>query len=169
MRYRFLRQLKEENGYARCEIDDPVPPGTGWEWRGPVRGTVELEKTGTTYCARGRLEATVVLPCSRCASPHAVPLTVDVVESVALTQIDDPQSFQEAEETEPPIPILNGEVVDLSELVRQMLVLAVPPRSLCRPDCRGICPYCGTDLNEAACGCASEYIDPRLQALRELL
>lgn len=167
MRYRVLRQLKEEDGYARCEIDAPVPPGTGWEWRGPVRGTVELEKTGAAYCARGRLEATVLLTCSRCAAPHAVPLTVDLVESVALTQIDEPESYQAEEE--PPIPILNGEVVDLSELVRQMLVLAVPARSLCRPDCRGICPYCGTDLNQAACSCAVEQVDPRLEVLRKLL
>jgi uncharacterized protein len=168
MRYRLLRQLKGPEGYARCEIDDPVPPGTGWEWRGPVRGTVELERMGAAYCARGRLEATVVLACSRCAAPHALPLTVDLTETVSLAQIDEPQSYQAAE-VEPPIPILNGEIVDLSELVRQMLVLAVPARSLCRPDCRGICPYCGTDLNEATCGCTGQSVDPRLEALRKLL
>jgi uncharacterized protein len=50
-----------------------------------------------------------------------------------------------------------------------MLVLGVPARSLCRPDCRGLCPSCGQDLNQTACDCSAQEIDPRLEALRDLL
>ena len=53
--------------------------------------------------------------------------------------------------------------------MRQLLVLNAPQRSLCRPDCRGICPQCGTNLNTGSCDCDKEDIDPRLAPLRNLL
>lgn len=168
MQYRLLGQLKGPGGYVQCDINAPVPAGTGMEWRGPVRGTIELERSGEVCTARGQLAATVVIPCSRCALPHAVPLLAQVEERVVLEQIDEPASFWE-EEAEEPIPILSGEALDLSELVRQALILAVPPRSLCRPDCRGLCPECGADRNREECSCAVRRTDPRLEALRKLL
>ena len=168
MQHRLLGQLKGPRGYAYCEIDAPVPAGTGQEWAGPVRGALEVEKSGEVYTARGGLAATVVVPCSRCTLPHQVPLQVEVDETVALEQIDEPASFQEAE-AEEPIPIVSGDSIDLSELVRQMLILAVPPCSLCRPECRGLCPHCGADRNQRECSCAEQQVDPRLEALRKLL
>lgn len=145
-----------------------MPAGTGVEWSGPVRGVLELEKGGEVCTAHGWLEATVSLPCSRCLLPHQVPLHEKVDETVVLEQIDEPASFQEGE-AEEPIPILSGDAIDLSELVRQRLILAVPPRSLCRPECRGLCPHCGTDLNRRQCACGEQQVDPRLEALRKLL
>jgi uncharacterized protein len=64
---------------------------------------------------------------------------------------------------------MDGDIVDLSELVRQLLVLHTPTRSLCRPDCRGICPHCGTNLNVDQCRCETEQVDPRMEPLRQLL
>ena len=46
--------------------------------------------------------------------------------------------------------------------------LALPVKPLCRPDCRGLCPECGKNLNEGACGCSRDSGDPRLAALRQL-
>ena len=169
MRYKLLGQLRGAAGGASCPLDAPVPAGTGLEWAGPVRGLVEIVKSGDEYLARGRLQATVVLPCSRCTAVHEVPLDVELEERVALEQIDEPQAYQEAGADAGPIPVLNGELVDLSELVRQWLVLHTPARSLCRPDCRGLCPQCGAELNQGPCGCPSAEGDPRLAALREWL
>ena len=172
MQHRLLGQLNGPRGSASCEINAPAPAGTGQEWAGPVRGALEVEKSGQVYTGHGWLDATVVVPCSRCTLPHQVPLHVEVDETVALEQIDDPASFLAEEEDMascPPIPILSGDCLDLSELVRQMLILAVPPRSLCRPDCQGLCPHCGADRNRQSCSCADEHLDPRLEALRKLL
>ena len=168
MHHRLLGQLRGPRGYAYCEINAPMPAGTGQEWAGLVRGAIELEKSGEVYTAHGWLEATVVVPCSRCLLPHPVPLHVEVDETVVLEQIDEPASFQEGEADEP-IPILSGDSIDLSEVVRQMLILAVPPRTLCRPECRGLCPHCGIDHNQGECSCAERQVDPRLEALRKLL
>ena len=168
MKYRILGQLTGPQGRAECPVEAPVPPGTGLEWSGLVRGEIRLEKAGEEYLARGYLQATVLLPCSRCTVTHPVPLRLELEESVALRQIDEPQAYEETDEAAP-LPILVGEAVDLSELVRQILVLNVPARSVCRPDCHGICPQCGQDLNQGQCDCAIKEVDPRLAALRELL
>ncbi len=168
MQYRLLGQLKGPRGYAFCEINAPVPAGTGQEWAGPARGIIELEKSEEVYTAHGWLESTVVMPCSRCLLPHQVPLHVEVDERVVLEQIDEPASFREGEADEP-IPILNSDALDLSELVRQVVILAVPTRSLCQPECRGLCPHCGVDLNRRTCACAEQQVDPRLEVLRKLL
>ena len=59
--------------------------------------------------------------------------------------------------------------LDVDELVTAELLLSLPAKTLCTPDCRGLCPYCGRNLNEGLCGCRADKTDPRLAALKELL
>ena len=61
-----------------------------------------------------------------------------------------------------------GDVVDISSIVREELLLALPEYSVCRPDCRGLCPRCGIDLNQSTCECGSAEPDPRWEKLRKL-
>ncbi len=58
--------------------------------------------------------------------------------------------------------------LDLDELVLEDIYLALPARFLCKEDCKGLCPYCGHDLNEGECGC-KKPVDPRMAALQQLL
>ena len=58
------------------------------------------------------------------------------------------------------------EVLDLDDLVREEVLLAMPYKPLCKSDCRGLCPHCGVDLNTETCQCAPPP-DPRLAALRQ--
>jgi DUF177 domain-containing protein len=62
----------------------------------------------------------------------------------------------------------DGEEVDLTPLIREQTLLALPTRPLCREDCRGLCPRCGANLNQGDCGCPTEAGDPRLSVLRSL-
>ena len=57
---------------------------------------------------------------------------------------------------------------DLSDIVRQAIILAVGMKPLCSEDCRGLCPDCGVNLNKQSCRCASEKIDPRWEGLKKL-
>jgi uncharacterized protein len=61
------------------------------------------------------------------------------------------------------VPVLN-----LAALLWEEFSLALPVKPLCRPDCKGLCPECGKNLNEGACGCSPDTGDPRLAALRQL-
>lgn len=59
--------------------------------------------------------------------------------------------------------------LDLDELATSDILLELPIKTLCKEDCKGLCPKCGTNLNERDCGCDTRQIDPRLEALRKLL
>ena len=59
--------------------------------------------------------------------------------------------------------------IDLAPLVRDTVLAALPIRNLCRPDCKGLCPKCGADLNQGDCGCDREAVDLRLEVLKNLL
>ncbi len=61
------------------------------------------------------------------------------------------------------------ERLDLDELVREDILLDLPSKYLCSPDCKGLCPKCGKNLNEGPCGCENDEIDPRLEILKSLL
>ncbi|MGB9607100.1 MAG: YceD family protein [bacterium] len=63
--------------------------------------------------------------------------------------------------------VFEGYVLDLSELLRQNIIIALPVAPLCSPDCKGLCPKCGKDLNEGECDCEKKKIDPRWQKLSE--
>jgi len=159
-------QLTQPDGEVSCHIDSPAPPGTGVEFAEPVTGEITLHNTGDELTAYGRLRAVAVLPCSRCLREHEAVVAIDFCEVCSLTQIDSPASYVPESG---PIPILDGGMVDLSELVRQLLVLNIPGRSLCSPDCRGLCPQCGADLNVTTCQCQQQVTDPRLAPLARLL
>jgi len=58
--------------------------------------------------------------------------------------------------------------IDLGELMREQFYLALPMKPLCRDDCRGLCPQCGTNLNAGTCDCSPVWEDPRLAALKAI-
>ncbi|HZK24938.1 MAG TPA: DUF177 domain-containing protein [Oscillospiraceae bacterium] len=97
---------------------------------------------------RGSLRTRVILTCSRC-----------------LKQV--PISFQEEFEDE--IPVSEEKEINLSELVRELFITTLPFKPLCQAACQGICPTCGTDLNEKQCSCPVDNMDPRLSVLKKLL
>jgi uncharacterized protein len=84
--------------------------------------------------------------------------TVDVRTGASLARPDDPEAFL----------ITAQQQLDLEEAVRQAWALALPMQPLCRPDCKGLCARCGTDLNEGACTCSPEE-DDRWSLLKKLL
>jgi uncharacterized protein len=61
-----------------------------------------------------------------------------------------------------------GNELDLTHAIREHLVLAVPEFAICREACKGLCPSCGTNLNETTCSCEPEHVDHRWAALLEL-
>jgi len=122
---------------------------------------VELDisrTTGAGYALRLRFEATVAGPCMRCLA-DATP-TFEVL----AREVSQPGEGEELES-----PYVHDGVVDLGAWARDALALAVPSKVLCRPDCAGLCPICGTDLNEAGPDHDHEREpDPRWAKLSEL-
>lgn len=134
----------------------------------PVRGQVEVDRTAQTLRLRGQLTTTAPLVCGRCLTQFRQDLAIAVEEEFLVGGTAAPRDG--ALRTEDfVVPLGPDLVLDITEAVRQHLLLAVPMVPVCRPDCRGLCPRCGKNLNEKDCECEPvETIDPRLAALRNL-
>ncbi len=71
-------------------------------------------------------------------------------------------------DAEAEIGYYQGDGILLEDVLREQVLLALPLKVTCRDDCKGLCPHCGTNLNEAQCSCAVVVEDPRWTALREI-
>ncbi|QZY57104.1 YceD family protein [Crassaminicella profunda] len=65
--------------------------------------------------------------------------------------------------------VLKNDEIELSEMMENTLILALPMKIVCHEDCKGLCPVCGKNLNEELCDCQKDEIDPRLAKLKDLL
>src|SRR5579864_4174880 len=147
---------------------------------GPVgwRGDVVYVDPG--YLLRGKLSYDQTLACIRCLKPHAVNTTADVELLVVVEahhkKTQKPQrpgaAEDESELAEGDLDtlVVTEEILDTRPIVLEQLQLNIPMKPLCRPDCRGLCPRCGADLNERGgeCSCAEPQTDPRWAALAAL-
>jgi uncharacterized protein len=128
-----------------------------------VDATLDVSRmTGDGYALRLRFAATIAGPCMRCLS-DAIPET-----EVDFREVHD-EGKGTIEDSELTSPYVSDQVLDLSGWARDALALAMPSQVLCRPDCAGLCPVCGEDLNAAGPDHTHEAPpDPRWDALREL-
>lgn len=128
---------------------------------GEIQLTVEKIKDG--FYLSGRLRIDVIMECSRCLA--SVRHTIDEPVNHALTRVplgeepDSEWSLFPGDDTE----------FNLAPLVRELILVSLPRKPLCRIDCRGLCPHCGFDLNTGTCECGKKITDPRWASLADLI
>ena len=122
-----------------------------------VRGQLLLTRTTRGALARGQFSTKLEVECVRCLESFQLALIVPMEEMFTFSAASDPTY------------LIDEGWLDLRQPLREQILLALPMHSLCRPDCRGLCPNCGQNLNEGQCTCSTEDIDPRLADLRKLL
>ena len=134
----------------------------------PLAGEVRLSHTGRSILARASLSTAIEVSCSRCLKGIVAPISVEIEEE-ALPSIDIDTGRPVDGDAEPDALRLDEHhELDLDQPIREALSLAEPIALLCRPDCRGLCPACGVDLNTVTDhGHSDEALDPRLAALAE--
>ncbi|NLC59210.1 MAG: DUF177 domain-containing protein [Armatimonadetes bacterium] len=154
---------------ATVPITMPCPAEADFTCQGPVSGTLTLTNTGRHLLVRGDLAATVQVECSRCLKEVLVPVSARIEEEFPLPTFDARGVPHWEIEGEPVSTILEGYHLDVGELARQHLSLAVPTAPVCDAACQGICPGCGKNLNEGPCTCPPPEIDERLAGLKALL
>ena len=123
-------------------------------------GNALFERTQRGLIMTARFSGRVINQCARCLDDITQPLAADFTELFAFHAKD-------MDESELMVP--ESGVIDLTPLVREYLLLDFPITPLCKPDCAGLCPVCGTNWNHAKCDCKTETIDPRLSKLKDLL
>ena len=129
----------------------------------PIQADLELESVVEGILVTGPVEGRVTCECARCLREFDTELSVEVCELFAA-----PGHLEEQEE----VYRVSGEELDLEPMLRDELALALPLNPLCRDDCKGMCARCGKQLDEGACDCTDDALDPRwaeLDAVRAKL
>jgi len=169
MRFHVAQLLKDGIGATRSyEVHEPDAVVADDGSRGLVEGTLSLLRTKSGILAKAALRLHYPDVCSRCLTPIKVPLELQIEEEYQPTV--DVLTGTPGPPPEDPSVLLIDEhhVLDLTEAVRQYRVLAAPMQPLCRPDCAGLCPVCGQNLNESPCACPRDEYDPQWSALAKL-
>ena len=143
---------------------DSTTLGLDEHFRDQVVAKARLEKSGSQFFLSTNIEALGSFECDRCLTPFPSPLASSY-RMYYVTQEGADKSVDPAElQIVPP----GFSVIDLSEDVRQTVLLSVPLKVLCSENCRGLCPHCGINLNAATCTCTEKTVDTRWEQLSKL-
>ncbi len=159
----FLSRIKE--GHSEYE-DQTTPAELDLLEEGfslPIDISYAVDKVGEEIFVKTRLRTSVELTCDRCLENYT--LALDEIISAVMT-FDDKLAAGEDED----IYLITKATreVDITEAVRETLLLAIPYKKLCREDCKGLCPRCGANLNVSPCTCDLKPADPRWEMLRNI-
>jgi len=134
-----------------------------------VQGEIDLMRTNRSIMAKGTLRTEIERTCSRCLSLFSCPLTLnieeeysptmDVVTGTSLSLPGEPGCFT----------IDENNILDLTEAIREYVLLATPIKPLCHQNCIGLCPTCGGNLNQVLCNCPLKPADSRWSELSKFV
>ena len=130
--------------------------------------TGRLKRSGHEVRLEGTIKALAEIDCDRCLTRVSIPVEADfdVTYVPAADYVEGEAAELHAEDLG--LSVYEGEVIDIDELVREQVLLALPTRALCREDCKGLCPVCGANRNEKSCECEPHETDPRWTALKDI-
>lgn len=131
----------------------------------PLRITFFVMPADNGVLVRGGLTGSVILPCNRCAEDAKTLLDSHFDE---FEEIPENAPRNQNPEEDHIIFERNSPMLNLNALAWEQFMLALPTNPLCSIDCKGLCGKCGANLNNGECGCATDKLDPRMAALRDL-
>ena len=145
---------------------DPVDERIRLTEPATVKGKVRL--SGNEVFVNGHIDTRAQVECDRCLQQIELPVSADFALEYITGSDYETSNLAELTEDAMAVSVFDGETIDVDEIVKEQIVLAVPTRVLCREDCKGICPECGIDKNTGECRCVTDDIDPRWAALKNL-
>lgn len=147
----YSRDIPLEAPYLRLQPDLELYDFTG---------SVRVTRTAQGLLLQAVLRATIQAACGRCLKEFQQQIETDFTELYAFTR---------ASITESGLLVPDTGKINLEPIVRDEMFLATPIGALCTPNCKGLCPICGEDLNEVTCSHGTETTDSRLAVLKTLL
>ena len=173
MRYNVAQLLKGPTGQRRhYELLENIE-GLDPELHAvtALTGAISLTRTSQGILAMGKLRTTLEVECRRCLEAFEADVVLNLEEEFHPTVLIDDAPFDRVpkEDEDEALKIDAHHILDLREVIRQGLWLALPMDTLCRPDCAGLCPTCGGNRNLGECQCVPEAVDPRWSTLKDLV
>jgi len=138
--------------------------------KGPLKASGKAELVSDSLGEirfNGHLNVDMEADCDRCLEPAAC--TVDGDFELYYRPVEDGYGEENAlDEGESQMGFYEGDGIELNDALREYVLLALPMQRLCREDCKGICPECGQNRNQQACGCQVKAVDDRWAALKQM-
>lgn len=134
-------------------LDPDVDPGD-------LTGVAHIARTSQGLLVQVKMQATLLTECVRCLTNIQHPLNIDFTELYF---------FSRDSVTDSDLLLPEDAHIDLSPLVREYMLLDIPISPLCNPDCKGLCPICGQNLDDSKCNHEIDTIDSRLAILQTLI
>lgn len=139
---------------------DPSGMESDVKLKQPVTVVGTVTNTGDGFLIQGEVAYTYETNCSRCLEPVSSSGKVEITEQFAT------YTPSEADES---VYYYQGDLIDLSDCIREQVFLSLPMKFTCKTDCRGLCPQCGQNLNKKDCDCRNDVFNPQFTKLKFLL
>ena len=140
----------------------------GVELKGPVQVSGRVEKGSDRLTISGKISGLTVADCTRCLESFERPLEFDFSADYVVPEHFSSDEEHQVESSDLDLDVLPEDGIDLTDLVREQILLEMPEKVLCREDCKGLCPKCGENRNLLDCSCDEKETDPRWAALKDL-
>jgi len=133
---------------------------------GPLLVRTRVSKAVDKFLVRGTIRGGVRIRCDRCLDPFRREMDSQFQVYLVVAKERADQEEIELLDEDMEVDFVKGDTVDLSDVVREQIYLSLPMRSICKESCRGLCPVCGTNLNERPCQCGKAESHPAFSKLR---
>jgi uncharacterized protein len=136
---------------------------------GPIEVSGRITRSPEKVRAKGTVRGSVQVECDRCLREIELPINLEFdLEYVTEGEYNRLQAAELLEE-DLTLSVFDGEVIDIDEMVREQVLLAVPSQVLCDENCKGLCEKCGSNRNLVECRCETREMDPRWAELKKLM
>ena len=164
-----LKKIRtQRERFERVYSPGQLPGESDYSVVEPVALAFDIFKDKQQFHLVGDVKTVLEMPCSRCLEPfrHGVDARFDL--RYQPHAVNTGEGEREIEEDDLSTAFYENDEIDLGQLMREQFYLSLPMKPLCREDCKGLCPVCGTNLNRGSCSCKRDWDDPRLAALKTL-
>jgi uncharacterized protein len=165
----LTRYRQPEQHFSRSfQPAEVAQEGDAYRIVAPVHLEFDIQKDKEKFRLVGTVQTELELGCSRCLEPFRLPVNAAFDHRfLPASELAD-EDEQEIQDEDLDTSYYRDDTIDLNELLREQFYLVLPMKPLCRDDCKGLCPQCGTNWNTGTCTCTTEWEDPRLAALKGL-
>ncbi|HVJ50572.1 DUF177 domain-containing protein [Desulfitobacterium sp.] len=164
MKVNVAQVRRNEIGKAHFDLEEDFSSYDseleGVSFTTPVRVHLQVINLGESLLVQGQIQAELKVICGRCMDDFIYPLDLTYEDEWVLSSL----ASEEQSET---AFVFEKDEIEISERILEQIVLALPMRFICSPECQGLCPVCGVNRNHTSCECMIEQIDPRLAALAQ--
>jgi uncharacterized protein len=134
-------------------------------FREPLKGSIDVMNTGNILVLSGKISGEMQLNCGRCLENFLINFETDYKEK--FCHVSNIQVVEEEGCFIDEVSTFEGNRLELENSIREAVYSAIPMKTVCREDCKGLCAVCGTNLNLNKCECTIKEIDPRLAELEK--